>query len=97
MKYLIGQTLDADSLGVNAALECDATKRVCGSPVVKVSDPGRHVTSSSPVPIKTHRVRQRSTPNLLRAQTFSRGCGVVVRRGGEPAQVSSTPLDHGSK
>ncbi|GFX15638.1 uncharacterized protein TNCV_2131241 [Trichonephila clavipes] len=34
--------------------------------------------------------------NLSRAQTSSRGCGVVVRRG-VPAQVSSTSLDHGSK
>ncbi|GFT72637.1 transposable element Tcb2 transposase [Trichonephila clavipes] len=29
--------------------------RGCGSPVVKVSDHGRHVTSSSPVPLKTRR------------------------------------------
>ncbi|GFT62119.1 hypothetical protein TNCV_3812701 [Trichonephila clavipes] len=35
--------------------------------------------------------------NLLRAETSSRWCGVVVRRGGVPAQVSSTSLDHGSK
>ncbi|GFW75711.1 hypothetical protein TNCV_4428941 [Trichonephila clavipes] len=40
----------------------------CGSPVVKVSDHGRHVISSSPVPLKTRRVRER--------------CSVVVRRGG---------------
>ncbi|GFS89448.1 hypothetical protein TNCV_1809631 [Trichonephila clavipes] len=44
----------------------------CGSPVVKVSDHGR---SSSPVPLKTHRVRERCTFNLSRAQTFSRWCG----------------------
>ncbi|GFX16996.1 hypothetical protein TNCV_2519721 [Trichonephila clavipes] len=31
----------------------------CGSPVVKVSDHGRHVVmSSSPVPLKTHRIGQ---------------------------------------
>ncbi|GFU96431.1 uncharacterized protein TNCV_90071 [Trichonephila clavipes] len=54
------------------------------------------VTSSSPVPLKTRRVGQRCTLNLSRAETSSRWCGVVVRRG-VPAQVSSTLLDHGSK
>ncbi|GFX01635.1 integrase catalytic domain-containing protein [Trichonephila clavipes] len=54
------------------------------------------VMSSSPVPLKTRRVGQRCTLNLSRAQTSSRWCGVVVRRG-MPAQVSSTSLDHGSK
>ncbi|GFY28038.1 uncharacterized protein TNCV_4563901 [Trichonephila clavipes] len=39
------------------------------------------VTSSSPVPIKTRRVGQRCTLNLSRAETSSRWCGVVVRRG----------------
>ncbi|GFW13224.1 uncharacterized protein TNCV_4121251 [Trichonephila clavipes] len=52
------------------------------SPVVKVSDHGRHVMSSSPVPLKTSRVGQRCTLNLSRAQTSSRWSGVVVRRGG---------------
>ncbi|GFW60897.1 uncharacterized protein TNCV_4871081 [Trichonephila clavipes] len=69
----------------------------CGSPVVKVSDHARHVMSSSPVPLKTCHVGQRCTLNLLRAETSSRWYGVVVRRGGVPAQVSSTSLDHGSK
>ncbi|GFY24880.1 RNA-directed DNA polymerase from mobile element jockey [Trichonephila clavipes] len=55
------------------------------------------VTSSSPVPLKTHRVGQRCTLNMSRAETSSRWYGVVVRRGGVPAQVSSTSLDHGSK
>ncbi|GFX27498.1 uncharacterized protein TNCV_4995531 [Trichonephila clavipes] len=56
------------------------------------------VTSLSPVPLKTRRVGQRCTLNLSRAETSSRWCGVVVRRGGGvPAQVSSTSLDHGSK
>ncbi|GFU86679.1 uncharacterized protein TNCV_2880991 [Trichonephila clavipes] len=54
----------------------------CGSPVVRVSDHGRYVMSSSPVPLKTRRVGQRCTLNLSRAQTSSRWCGVVVRRGG---------------
>ncbi|GFU67812.1 uncharacterized protein TNCV_4528811 [Trichonephila clavipes] len=54
------------------------------------------VTRSSPVPLKTRRVGQRCTLNLSRAETSSRWCGVVVRRG-VPVQVSSTSLDHGSK
>ncbi|GFV54321.1 uncharacterized protein TNCV_4365961 [Trichonephila clavipes] len=68
----------------------------CGSPVVKVSNHGRHVMSLIPVPLKTRRVGQRCTLNLSRAETSSRWCGVVVREG-VPAQVSSTSLDHGSK
>ncbi|GFV24527.1 uncharacterized protein TNCV_814111 [Trichonephila clavipes] len=55
------------------------------------------VTNSSPVPLKTRRVGQRCTLNLSRAEMSSRWCGVVVRRGGVPAQVSSTSLDHGPK
>ncbi|GFW91677.1 uncharacterized protein TNCV_4500961 [Trichonephila clavipes] len=54
----------------------------CGSPVVKVSNHGRHVMSSIPVPLKTRRVGQRCTLNLSRAETSSRWYGVVVRRGG---------------
>ncbi|GFX14995.1 uncharacterized protein TNCV_4897631 [Trichonephila clavipes] len=53
-----------------------------GSPVVKVSDHGRYVMSSSPVPLKTRRVGERCTLNLSRAQTSSHWCGVVDRRGG---------------
>ncbi|GFY24264.1 uncharacterized protein TNCV_1013131 [Trichonephila clavipes] len=52
-----------------------------GSLVVKVSDHDRHVMSSSPVPLKIHRVWERSTLNLSRAQTSSNVCGVVVRKG----------------
>ncbi|GFW33836.1 uncharacterized protein TNCV_3589211 [Trichonephila clavipes] len=55
--------------------------------VVKVSDHGRHVMSSSPVPLKTRRVGQRCTLNLPRAQTSSRCCGMVVRRGGASSGV----------
>ncbi|GFX72597.1 uncharacterized protein TNCV_4061931 [Trichonephila clavipes] len=43
------------------------------------------VTSSSPVPLKTRRVGQRL--NLSRAETSSRWCGVVVRRGGASSGV----------
>ncbi|GFV80976.1 uncharacterized protein TNCV_2269601 [Trichonephila clavipes] len=57
------------------------SRRDCGSPVVKVSDHGRPVMNSSPVPLKTHRVEERGTLNLLRAQTSSVWCGVVVRKG----------------
>ncbi|GFW75757.1 uncharacterized protein TNCV_4429401 [Trichonephila clavipes] len=42
----------------------------------------RHVMRSIPVPLKTRRVGQRCTLNLSRAETSSRWCGVVVRRGG---------------
>ncbi|GFU61365.1 uncharacterized protein TNCV_530651 [Trichonephila clavipes] len=45
------------------------------------------VTSSSPVPLKTRRVGQRFTLNLSRAETSSRWCGVVVRRGGASSGV----------
>ncbi|GFU56426.1 uncharacterized protein TNCV_2609461 [Trichonephila clavipes] len=54
------------------------------------------LTSSSPVPLKTCRVGQRCTLNLSRAETSSRWCGVIVRRG-VPTQVPSTSLDQGSK
>ncbi|GFX05621.1 uncharacterized protein TNCV_3435251 [Trichonephila clavipes] len=70
--------------------------RGCGNPMVEVSDHGRHIMSSSPVPLKTRRVGQQSTLNLSITQTSFRWCGVVVRRG-VPAQVSSLSLDHGSK
>ncbi|GFX29636.1 uncharacterized protein TNCV_4777081 [Trichonephila clavipes] len=45
------------------------------------------VTGSSPVPLKTRRVGQRCTLNLSRAETSSRWCGVVVRRGGVSSGV----------
>ncbi|GFY01429.1 hypothetical protein TNCV_850371 [Trichonephila clavipes] len=63
----------------------DAIKQIqggCGNLVVKVSDRGWLVMSSSPVPLKTCRVGQRCTLNPSRAQTSSRWCSVVVRRGG---------------
>ncbi|GFW67567.1 hypothetical protein TNCV_3392381 [Trichonephila clavipes] len=59
----------------------------CGSSGVKVSDLGRHAMSSSPVPLKTRRVGQRCSLNLSRAETSSRGCSVVVRRGGASSGV----------
>ncbi|GFT01028.1 uncharacterized protein TNCV_4054301 [Trichonephila clavipes] len=56
------------------------------------------VTGSNPVPLKTRRVGQRCTLNLSRAETSSRWCGVVVRRGGCQLRcLSSTSLDHGPK
>ncbi|GFV57826.1 uncharacterized protein TNCV_3072051 [Trichonephila clavipes] len=63
------------------------SKEDYGSPVVKVSDHGRHVMSSSPVPLKTRRVGQRCTSNLSKAGTSSRWCNVVVRRGGTSSGV----------
>ncbi|GFV45466.1 hypothetical protein TNCV_299661 [Trichonephila clavipes] len=65
----------------------------CGSPVVKVSDHGRHVMSSSPEPLKTRRVRARCTLNLSRAQTSSRS----LDNGEVDIQVGtslSKPLHH---
>ncbi|GFV75856.1 hypothetical protein TNCV_1454531 [Trichonephila clavipes] len=62
-------------------LECIAALHV------KVSDHGRHVISSSPVPLKTRRVGQRCTLNLSRAETSSRWFGVVVRRGSASSDV----------
>ncbi|GFW43206.1 uncharacterized protein TNCV_1349701 [Trichonephila clavipes] len=53
-----------------------------GSLVVKASDRGWRIMSSIRVPFKTSCVGERCTLNLLRAQTFSRWCGVVVRREG---------------
>ncbi|GFV64805.1 uncharacterized protein TNCV_809021 [Trichonephila clavipes] len=64
-----------------------ASLQGCGSPVVKISDHGRHVMSSSPVPLKTRRVRQRCTLSLSRAETSSHWCGVVVRKGGASSGV----------
>ncbi|GFT80304.1 hypothetical protein TNCV_1189701 [Trichonephila clavipes] len=63
-------------------------------PVVKVLDHGWRVMSSSRVPLKTRRVGKRCKLNMLRAQTSSRWCGVVVRNGGVPAQeiTNSTSL-----
>ncbi|GFT32806.1 hypothetical protein TNCV_5038601 [Trichonephila clavipes] len=55
--------------------------------VVKASDHDRHVMSSSPVPLKTRRVGQRSTLNLSRIETSTRWCGAVVRRGGASSGV----------
>ncbi|GFS76755.1 uncharacterized protein TNCV_1623081 [Trichonephila clavipes] len=90
-----------------ARLNCEFKYRIRGSiplhPVAAVAEWYRYrtvacfVTSSSPVPLKTRRVGQRCTLNLSRAETSSRWCGVVVRRGEVPAQVSSTSLDYGSK
>ncbi|GFX21752.1 transposon Tf2-6 polyprotein [Trichonephila clavipes] len=45
------------------------------------------VTSLSPEPLKTRRVGQRCMLNLSRAETSSRWCGVVFRRGGASSGV----------
>ncbi|GFV82026.1 hypothetical protein TNCV_3152241 [Trichonephila clavipes] len=49
----------------------DQRQAVCGSPVDKVSDHGRHVMSSRPVPLSIRRIGQRFTLNLSRAETSS--------------------------
>ncbi|GFU69337.1 uncharacterized protein TNCV_3210011 [Trichonephila clavipes] len=61
--------------------------RGCGSPVVNISDHDRYIISSSPVPLKTRRVGQRCPLNLSTAETSSRFCSVVVRRGGVNSDV----------
>ncbi|GFU36486.1 cullin-4A [Trichonephila clavipes] len=56
--------------------------------------------SLNPKSLKNHRVGERCTLNPSRAQTSSRWCSVVVRRGGGcqvPTQVWSSSLDHVSK
>ncbi|GFU91408.1 hypothetical protein TNCV_2541761 [Trichonephila clavipes] len=53
-----------------------------GGRVVYVSDRGWLCHELEPSTTKTHRVGQRCTLNLSRAETSSRWCGVVVRRGG---------------
>ncbi|GFW92150.1 uncharacterized protein TNCV_3540361 [Trichonephila clavipes] len=63
----------------------------CDIPVVKVSDLGWHVMSSSPIPLKTRLVGQRCTFNLSRAETSSRWCAVVVRRKGASSGVHHVP------
>ncbi|GFW21596.1 hypothetical protein TNCV_4281111 [Trichonephila clavipes] len=63
------------------------TVEVCGSPVVKVSDHGRHAMSSSPVPLKTRRVGQRCTLNLTRAETSSLWCGMTSCTNQEMADI----------
>ncbi|GFT68908.1 hypothetical protein TNCV_1804401 [Trichonephila clavipes] len=71
-----------------------------GSLVVKVSDRGWFVPSSSPEPLKTRRVGQQCTLSLSRAQTASRWCGVVVRRGvasGDLQSFTLNFLDGGSR
>ncbi|GFY16563.1 uncharacterized protein TNCV_735901 [Trichonephila clavipes] len=47
------------------------------------------ITSSSPVPLKSRRVGQRCTLNLSRAETSSRRCDMVVRRGGARSVAQS--------
>ncbi|GFT55055.1 uncharacterized protein TNCV_2325601 [Trichonephila clavipes] len=79
--------LPPDLIDLNLWKKVSAKGKGCGGPVVKVSDRGSHVMSSSPVPLKTRRVGKRCTLNLSRAQTTSRWCGVVVRRGGASSGV----------
>ncbi|GFX38212.1 transposable element Tcb1 transposase [Trichonephila clavipes] len=77
----------SEELGITQSFISRLWQWGCGSPVVKVSNHGGHVMSSIPVPPKIRRVGQRCTLNLLRAETSSRWCGVVVRRGGASSGV----------
>ncbi|GFU65314.1 hypothetical protein TNCV_315231 [Trichonephila clavipes] len=61
----------------------------CGSPVIKVSDHGRHAISSIPAPLKTRRVGQRYMLNLSRAETRP-PVGVVWRSANIPNRISSS-------
>ncbi|GFV46204.1 uncharacterized protein TNCV_2390841 [Trichonephila clavipes] len=58
-----------------------------GSRVVKVSDRGWPCHEFEPITTKDRRVGERCTLNLSRAQTSTRWCGVVVRRGGSSSGV----------
>ncbi|GFX45682.1 uncharacterized protein TNCV_1422661 [Trichonephila clavipes] len=88
--YLVGQSKHkVGACGVNnQASAVLAGNELPFVAVAAVAEWYRHrivagfVTSSSPVPLKTRRVGQRCTLNLSRAETSSRWCGVVVRRGG---------------
>ncbi|GFX73496.1 hypothetical protein TNCV_3403071 [Trichonephila clavipes] len=51
------------------------------SPNFHIIPKEKGVTSSNPVPLKTRRVGERCTLNLLRAQMSSCWSGVVVKRG----------------
>ncbi|GFT51579.1 hypothetical protein TNCV_3705471 [Trichonephila clavipes] len=57
--------------------------RVCGSPVVKVPDHGRHVVNSAIIDPPW----DSDALNLSRAETFSRWRGVVVRKKGANSGV----------
>ncbi|GFV98980.1 uncharacterized protein TNCV_3390431 [Trichonephila clavipes] len=48
------------------------------------------VTSSSPIPLITHRVGEQCTLNLSTAQASSHWCGVVVRGGASSGVVHVT-------
>ncbi|GFX08032.1 uncharacterized protein TNCV_1237122 [Trichonephila clavipes] len=74
----------------------NASFRDCGSPVVRVSDHGRYVMSSSPVPQKIRRVGQRCTLNLSRAETSSRWCGVVYGIKKKEEEEEEEPLPESS-
>ncbi|GFT15841.1 uncharacterized protein TNCV_3314411 [Trichonephila clavipes] len=68
----------------------DEVKAVFGAEWYRYRIVAGFIRSSSPVPLKTRRVEQRCTLNLSRAETSSRWCGVVVRRGA--CQLRCRPL-----
>ncbi|GFW79594.1 uncharacterized protein TNCV_128991 [Trichonephila clavipes] len=71
-------------------ISCDTTQPILKAAVAewyRYRTVACFVTGSSPVPLKTRRVGQRCTLNMSRAETSSRWCGVVVRRGGASSGV----------
>ncbi|GFU47070.1 uncharacterized protein TNCV_2616411 [Trichonephila clavipes] len=65
-----------------------------GSLVVKVSDRGWLVTSSSPVPLKSRRAGKQCTSNLSRAQTSSRWSGGKNLEGSKLTKNSDQSPSH---
>ncbi|GFW17823.1 hypothetical protein TNCV_1134231 [Trichonephila clavipes] len=74
VKYVDDQT---SSRRCSVEVKGDTSGLCSGSQVVKVSDCGGRVMSSSPVPLRACRVGAQCTLNLSIAQTFSRWCDVV--------------------
>ncbi|GFU78204.1 hypothetical protein TNCV_5007851 [Trichonephila clavipes] len=92
--------LPSDVSGNVAVVSFPKGRRGCGCPVVKVSDHGRHVMSSTqyhlrPAIKKGGDKGARYTLNPSRAQTSSRSCGSLESRA--PAQIPSSSFDLGSK
>ncbi|GFS91042.1 uncharacterized protein TNCV_2120271 [Trichonephila clavipes] len=72
-------TIHHYSFSQKAVVGRDGLRDCCGSPVDNVSDHGRPVMSSNPVPLMTRHVGQRCRLNLSRAETSSRWCGSYER------------------
>ncbi|GFX15631.1 hypothetical protein TNCV_2131181 [Trichonephila clavipes] len=82
MKYSNADFRQVCELGVRVITSPTGPRHGCGSLVVKVSDRGWPVTSSSPVPLKIRRLGERCTLNLSRAETSSHCCQVIYSQFG---------------